>query len=78
MLVEAETRIWLRVRAAVSFAKSASRIEPRPPRCSRSDTLSERIVAPTVFFWKAPRRPRVEETTLTPHHNLLSLVQVTC
>src|SRR6185436_16022002 len=61
-LVEAETRIWDRVRPAVSEAKSASRITLSAAAVFSAATLRLRIVDPIVFFWKAPRRPRRPET----------------
>src|SRR5882724_12951156 len=56
--VPACTRIWARVRRALSAAKSASRIcDWASVRLARV-SLSEARLESKVVFWKAPRRPR--------------------
>src|SRR5579864_9456784 len=61
-LVPAETRIWARVRLAVSAAKSASAIVLLAAVTFSNATFNEFIFVLSVSVWKAPRRPLITAT----------------
>src|SRR5207237_1095662 len=62
--VPAWLRIWARLSAAVSTAKSASRICDSLAVMFSNPTCSELMLVWIVFFSNAPRRPRSTDTSV--------------